>query len=160
MLTKIVSGAQTGADQGGLEAAKRFGLETGGWIPKGFLTEDGPRPDLADLYGIVEHSSSSYVPRTHANARDSDGTIRFAHNFYSAGEICTLKAIEQYGKPYYDVSVHAPQEHEKVARWILDNDIKILNVAGNRESKCPGLYEYTVNYLLEVFKCLTSLLEK
>lgn len=160
MLTKIVSGGQTGADQGGLEAGKLLGLETGGWVPRGWLTEAGPRPDLGELYGLVEHESASYVPRTYANAKDSDGTIRIAYNFQSAGEICTLKAINQYEKPYFDVHVHRKQEQERVAEWILEHNIRSLNVAGNRESKCPGLHEYTVNYLLEVYKCLTSLLEK
>ena len=158
MLTKIISGGQTGADQGGLEAGKRLGLETGGWIPKGWLTEKGSQPNLAK-YGLIEHTSSTYPPRTYANAKDSDGTIRFAYNFETAGELCTLKAINQYNKPYYDVNIHSAHEHEKVAQWIIDNNIHVLNVAGNRESKCPGLQEFTTNYLIEVHKCLTSLLE-
>ena len=38
---KIVSGAQTGVDQGGLLAAIDLGLEWGGWVPKGWRTENG-----------------------------------------------------------------------------------------------------------------------
>ena len=38
---KIVSGAQTGVDQGGLLAAIDLGLEWGGWVPKGWRTEIG-----------------------------------------------------------------------------------------------------------------------
>ena len=33
----IVSGGQTGADQGGLEAAKEAGIRTGGWAPDKFV---------------------------------------------------------------------------------------------------------------------------
>lgn len=159
MLTKIISGGQTGSDQGGLEAGQKLGLETGGWIPKGWLTEVGSNPELKK-YGLIEHTSSSYVPRTYANVKDSDGTLRIAYNFQSAGELCTLKAIKQYNKPYYDVNIHSAHEHEKVAQWIIDNNIQVLNIAGNRESKCPGLQEFTFNYLIEVFKCLTSSSEK
>jgi hypothetical protein len=54
------------------------------------------------------------------------------------------------------VNVHSAHEHEKVAQWIIDNNIQVLNIAGNRESKCPGLQEFTFNYLVEVYKCLTS----
>ena len=32
---KIVSGGQTGVDQGALEAAVQLGLEFGGWAPHG-----------------------------------------------------------------------------------------------------------------------------
>ena len=36
---KIVSGGQTGVDQGALEAAAQLGLEFGGWAPARWLAE-------------------------------------------------------------------------------------------------------------------------
>ena len=51
MLDKVISGGQTGADQAGWRAARAVGIPTGGWMPLGFLTEDSPRPEFADLYG-------------------------------------------------------------------------------------------------------------
>ena len=78
MLIQVISGGQTGADLGGLIAARAFSLRTGGWMPMGFLTLDGPQPDLAKLYGLQEHSSASYPPRTRRNVQQSDATIRFA----------------------------------------------------------------------------------
>ena len=48
-LTKIISGGQTGADYGALLAAHALGLETGGWAPKGWRTEDGPKPVTRQL---------------------------------------------------------------------------------------------------------------
>jgi len=41
MISKIISGGQTGADQAALDAAIKLGIPHGGWIPKGRLTEDG-----------------------------------------------------------------------------------------------------------------------
>ena len=41
---KIISGGQTGADQGALDAAIKYNFPHDGWIPKGRLTEDGPLP--------------------------------------------------------------------------------------------------------------------
>lgn len=52
---RIISGGQTGVDQAALRAAKRVGLPTGGWMPKGFLVEYDFRPDFAELYGMQEH---------------------------------------------------------------------------------------------------------
>ena len=49
MIDRVISGGQTGADQAGWRAAKASGIPTGGWMPKGFLTEDGPRPEFAGL---------------------------------------------------------------------------------------------------------------
>ena len=47
MLERVISGGQTGADQAGWRAARAFGIPTGGAMPKGFLTEDGPCPEFA-----------------------------------------------------------------------------------------------------------------
>jgi hypothetical protein len=54
MLDEIVTGGQTGADQADWRVARAFGIPTGGSMPKGYLTEDGPRPEFAALYGAVE----------------------------------------------------------------------------------------------------------
>ena len=78
MISRIISGGQSGADQGGLEAAERLGVPTGGFMPKGFRTEDGPRPDLAARYGLVEASTPGYPERTERNVQLADGTAVFA----------------------------------------------------------------------------------
>ena len=44
MLEKIISGAQTGADRGGLDAALERGFPIGGWVPRGRKAEDGTIP--------------------------------------------------------------------------------------------------------------------
>ena len=67
MIERIISGGQTGADQTGLAVAKRLGISTGGYMPKGWLTEDGPRPDLAATYGLEEATTSTYPERTERN---------------------------------------------------------------------------------------------
>jgi hypothetical protein len=80
---QVVSGGQTGVDQGGWRAAKRFDLPTGGWMPKGFLTEPPtghgtePHPEFAELYGADELPTASFPTRTFANARDSAATSWF-----------------------------------------------------------------------------------
>ena len=153
VLRKIISGGQTGADMGGLLAAQKCGIETGGWIPKGFQTENGLKPDLAD-FGLKETTSVSYTPRTKYNVEDSDGTIRFAGNFASPGEICTRRAILANRKECIDVDFNNPTSPEKVAAWIKDKKIEVLNVAGNRESKCPGIEKFTEEFLSTVFKLL------
>lgn len=159
MLNTVISGGQTGADIAGVKAAKQFGLATGGMLPRGFLTLDGLHPEYAQLYSMTEHYSDKYPPRTKANVRDSDGTIRFAAKWESYGEQCTKNAISQHSKPYFDVDVvradaPAPQA---VVDWILANQIEILNVAGNSEKSVPGIEEFVTGYLLEVFRLLKEL---
>lgn len=155
MLKKVISGGQTGADVAGLDAAKRHGFETGGLMPFGYLTLDGCKPEYKELYGVKAHSSSSYVPRTRANVKNSDGTIRLAYNFESAGEKCTLKAIEDYKKPHIDVDLANPRALSDVVSWLKENNIETLNVAGNAEQTASGTYEMaflTLNALFLIVK--------
>lgn len=61
----IITGGQTGADQAAWRAAKACGLPTGGYMPKGYLTEDGPRPEFATEFGAVAMTTSHYPPLPH-----------------------------------------------------------------------------------------------
>ena len=147
-LVKIISGGQTGADTGGLMAATALHLKTGGTMPKGFRRLTGDAPEFKK-FGIKETFSRSYVPRTKMNVNDSDGTVRFASNFRSAGEICTMKAIMACGKPYFDIDVKNPPNKEEFRKWLSENNIRTLNVAGNSEKTSPGIGNFTVKYLME-----------
>src|SRR5437870_597323 len=51
MITKIVSGGQTGADRAGLDWAIAHGIPHGGWCPKDRLSEDGA---IAACYDLQE----------------------------------------------------------------------------------------------------------
>lgn len=148
-LRKVISGGQTGADQAGLVVAARFGLETGGTMPKGFKTLDGGRPDLARRYGLSEHASDSYVPRTFQNAMDGDGTVRLAGKFSSRGEVCTLQACRKYDKPCFDVDLSDPPPVADFLNWLVEKKVKVLNVAGNAEQTFAGSFRLACKYLTE-----------
>ena len=40
-------------------------------MPRGFRALDGPRPEFAELYGVREHTSDRYPPRTALNVKES-----------------------------------------------------------------------------------------
>ena len=82
---KVISGGQTRADQAGLIAAARFGIATGGWMPKGCRTLAGPNPELAARFGLREHPSEDYPPRTELNVLRSSGTLWFGPGSTSLG---------------------------------------------------------------------------
>lgn len=149
---KIVSGGQTGADQGGLEAGKQLGIPTGGWMPRGFLTELGFRPEFADLYAMKARPEPEYAPRTEANVIDSDGTFIFG-DVASIGSLNTKNFCERHRKPYHVVPWHSdqPAPLDGVAafqRWLVAHNVRILNVAGNRESVQPGIQVTVKRFLL------------
>lgn len=149
--TKIISGGQTGADQGGLDGARHLGITTGGSAPKGYYTETGKNPQLLrDVYGLSEHADWRYPARTKQNVMDSDGTV-WVGNTNSAGYRCTKAAAHavRTTRVYHWIENPTPQE---LWAWVEAHRIRTLNVAGNRESTNPGIFDQTRTLIVEAFK--------
>jgi Circularly permutated YpsA SLOG family len=53
VIEKVVTSSQGRADQAGLHAARAAGIAIGGFAPKGWATEAGAAPWLAE-FGLVE----------------------------------------------------------------------------------------------------------
>jgi hypothetical protein len=152
ILESILSGGQSGVDQAAWRAAKACGIPTGGFMPAGFKTEDGPRPGFAELYNAVEMPTASYPARTEANVRDSDGTI-WLGSIDSSGFSATHDAALARGFSYpFLVVFPRITRPSEVAGWITEKNVRTLNVAGNRESVSPGIGERAERFLVAVFR--------
>lgn len=149
MLEKIISGGQTGADQAAWRVAQALGISTGGWMPKGFLTADGPRPAFAEQYGAAEMPTAESAQRTARNVQDSDGTLWFGETT-TAGAADTIGACQRLGKPCMLIYPSAAFEPAHVAAWLRENHIRTLNVAGNREQVEPGIGPRVERFLRQV----------
>lgn len=145
--TKIISGGQTGIDRLGLEIGKELGLETGGTTTPGYYTENGRDESLKD-FGVTEISPELqagrkgrefYLPRTEQNVLNSDGTVYFSTDEDSAGRIATQRFAKQHNKPFL-----LNPTSQKLAQWLVDNNIDTLNVAGNRGSKVSPEFDSQV----------------
>ncbi len=143
MVKKIISGGQTGADRGGLVAGKFLDIETGGTAPPRFMTETGPNFSLKTSFGLVEGEPDLevYPKRTCRNVKDSDGTLLMGDT-NSPGSKLTLKYCRELNKP----SIINPTPSD-LSWWLVAYKIEVLNVAGNRESKNPGIEEETISLL-------------
>ena len=141
-LRKIISGGQVGADRGGLEAGNKWPIETGGWAPKGWRTQYGPAPELAE-FGLVEHHRSEYKYRTEKNIEDADGTLIVASRTSSPGTALTISMCVFTKKPFYVMKPEYPLgEISIVADWVELNGIEVLNVAGNRDTADRPAYHH------------------
>lgn len=145
---KIISGGQTGADFGGLLVGRELGIPTGGTAPKGWITEDGPNPVL-ESFGLEQSMLAEYRARTHRNVENSDITIIISVKM-SPGTRLTENICKKLRRPY--ILVHPDDETaaDKLRDLIVKTSTNgpiVLNVAGNRESKVPGIQEKTINIL-------------
>ena len=155
MLTKIISGGQTGADQGALHGARIAGLETGGAAPKGYWTENGGEPALLGGYGLIETIATGYPPRTRINVMNSDGTLIFGDP-ESRGSALTIRYCNELKKAFrialWRRDKPRPDIYSSVVQWIRMNSVKTLNVAGNRESKNLGIHDATSSFVVNLVK--------
>ncbi len=148
MLEKIISGGQTGVDRAALDAALEVGIPCGGWCPQGRRAEDGPIPDR---YPLQETSSAAYPMRTEMNVEDSDGTLILTRRSPVGGTLLTLKLAWKHRKPYILVDPDQEAGAGTVLDWCRKNQIRILNVAGPRESEAPGIYHRAFSFIKELF---------
>jgi hypothetical protein len=152
VLQKIVSGGQTGADRAALDWAIACGIPHGGWCPRGRLAEDGAIPAR---YQLTETPTSDSAERTEWNVRDSDGTVIFSvAPILAGGSKQTAELAQQYRKPCLHLSRERDGEATaaKLREFLVKHGIKILNVAGPRQSQEPEVAGFTRNTLEQAFK--------
>lgn len=170
-MLKIISGGQTGADREGLDAAIVMGLPHGGWCTKFRRAEDGPIPAS---YNLIELDNPSYPARTKRNVQACNIAIVWFTR-YSAGTNLTERYCIENKKPYILVDLSRPTPYvdfngvelcqstyadyrDPIASTIGRMHDKagnlVINVAGNRESVSPGIYNHVYKDLMYVFGVL------
>lgn len=157
----VISGGQTGADQGGLTAAKACGIRTSGYAPRGFMTTSGSDPSLKDRFNLVE-SAYGYARRTRMNVENSDATIIIASNIKSPGTVLTIKCLKDSLKPYVLVTYSPEVSFDD---WLYQSSLKksidmidsmvynpIINIAGNSDQTCQAAYKFSLFFCTTLFQ--------
>jgi hypothetical protein len=143
-LEKIVSGGQTGVDRAALDVAIALGFACGGWVPRHRRAEDGR---IAARYPVREAPGPAYEERTRLNVRDSDATLVLTRGRPTGGTALTVAVARSRGRPYLIVDLDGEAEPDAVRRWLVDHRVRVLNVAGPRESSSAGIHEAAVDFL-------------
>ena len=133
-------------DRAALDIALELGIPCGGWCPKGRGAEDGT---ISDRYPLEETPLANVAQRTEWNVRDSDGTLVVMEGPPAGGTALTIKLARRHRKPclVVDLPRTKTETAESIAAWISNNKIRVLNVAGPRESKAPGIYKKAMAFL-------------
>lgn len=151
MVEKLISGGQTGVDRAALDVALSLGIPCGGWCPRNRRAEDGVIPAR---YPLLETPSEDYACRTEWNVRAADGTLILGRGPLQGGTALTAELARQYGKPLRLLDLAAPPHLAETARWLGQCRIRVLNVAGPRESSQPGIYSQAVSFLQRLLSTL------
>ena len=166
---KIISGGQTGIDRAALDVALKSGIECGGWCPAGRLDEFGKIPDRYPLKELEQRDKAGRSPdrpggletvpwenndrfaeRTLQNVKDSDGTVVIYFSELGGGSAFTVECCEQLNRPHLVMDAHTTSTEdaaEKITSFVNEHSIRVLNVAGPRQSEWPAGYDYAISVL-------------
>lgn len=102
LITKIISGGQTGVDRAALNWAIQNNILHGGWCPKDRRSEDRVIPDR---YLLQETESKSYKQPTKWNIRESDATLIITlFPGLTGGSLFIRKYTQRINKPCLHVT--------------------------------------------------------
>jgi Circularly permutated YpsA SLOG family len=142
-LKKILSGAETGVDRGALDAALAADFPCGGWVTWDRMAEDGVVPDK---YPVMTLPKGGYRQRTRLNVVDSDGTAILFNEILKGGTRLTRNLCALLKRPYILIDARVTSDPHEAAGAILkfveDNPIEVLNVAGPRASGWTSGYDF------------------
>ncbi len=147
-INKIISGGQTGVDRAALDFGLAHNIEIGGWCPKGRRAEDGSIPSR---YPLEETHRYDYPYRTAMNVIHADGTLVLHQGRLAGGSALTVKIARQHGMPCQDVDLHADGAVNAVKQWIEQHPIRVINIAGPRESENRGIHAQARAFLEQVW---------
>lgn len=150
---KIISGGQTGADRAALDFALENSLETGGWIPKNRLAEDGRIPEKYP--NLRETETEDSAERTELNVRYADATMIFSHGDLKGGSKLTLEMCDKHAKPRLHIDFEKTdfsQAVKKAQQFVIFSNCQTLNIAGARASEDAQIYEKVKDFLEKLFK--------
>jgi hypothetical protein len=152
-LLKIVSGGQTGVDRAALDAALAANFACGGWVTADRMAEDGIIPER---YPLMPLPNGGYRQRTRLNVSDSDGTAILYDESLEGGARLTRNLCALLKRPYILVNARETPDlivaAEAVLKFIEDNNIETLNVAGPRASRWTDGYRFALAVIGQVIE--------
>ncbi len=128
-------------DRAALDVAIALGIDHGGWVPLGRWAEDGP---LDTGYHVEETESGNPAVRTEWNVRDADATLLFSHGPLTGGSALTWSVAQRLGRPVLHIDFNTVSELDAapcIRKWLQENGVSVLNVAGPRGSADPLIYD-------------------
>ena len=100
-----------------------------------------------------ETATAAYPQRTRLNVRDADATLILTRGEPAGGTAFTIACAERLDRPCMLVDLTRPdleQAAATVREWLDHEQVRVLNVAGPRESSAPGIAEEAAAFLRSV----------
>ena len=127
--------------------ALKHSIDCGGWCPADRLAEDGI---ISAHYPLRELPGGSFADRTRQNVHDSDATVIFCRGEPRGGTAETIRFCGELLRPHLIIDANETGVGDAAAtltKFVRENAVEVLNVAGPRASDWPDGYDYACSSL-------------
>lgn len=172
MVTRIVSGGQTGVDVGALRAGLDAGVGVGGYCPKNGCNLDGPipseyrmtptDPDESD-HPLAVDETGKPIPRsrrTGLNVEHSDATLVLRPPPIPGrrdGTTLTIVFADLvHHRPWLALDPFDAGAFDAIVAWLWRVRPSVLNVAGPSEQEAPGIDGATFDLIKRVLEAVNG----
>ena len=141
MIRKVISGGQEGVERAALDAARKFMIDCGGWIPAWRAREDEA---LVKTYRMVVMNDANYVQATEQNVSNADGVLVVSRGEITGNAALHLRLAERYHCPSMALDLDRIAHFDaarKAESWIRDHGIAVLNVTGSQPGGNADIYK-------------------
>lgn len=155
MTLLIVNSGQDGCEIGALKTSTRFGVDTKGYMPLGWVSMSGEHPEYENLYNLKQWGNTAgYRGAVKANTTTSEATIII----WAKPETIACEAVVEYNKPFLGVRLEREDDEEfrrhgqAIADFITAKGLKKVNITGNSSQTHPSAFKSTcwvMKYALE-----------
>ena len=145
---KIISGAQSGAEQAAHDFAIAHDIPHGGWAPR---REPTDKRLFAERYKLQEMPGSTYPwDNRRMNVVDSDGTLIISHGELTGSLGWSKELAERHSRPCMHMDLNkltALEGAPAIMSWLLKYHIEALNITGPRNGEDSEIYYFTMDVL-------------
>lgn len=152
VVEKIVSNGETGAGRGGLEASFELELKHDGVCAKGRKAEDG---DIPEKFVLRECPSEDFEQAAEANVKAGCVTLVLTFGRLTGSSRMVAEIAKRHKKQWMhlDLNAEATNYAVKVVReFLVNNQVKVVHVAGAPESASAGLQAAVKDLFMRVFR--------
>jgi hypothetical protein len=140
MLTRIITGGQSGIEIAALDVARKLGIDHGGWLPK---STSKMNSDLISVYGLRETDSFGPQAPLVKNIEKSDGVLLITRGEKIERLKQTVRIALKYQRQFLgvDLTQYPPFEAASLINsWLEIQNVKTVFITGPYESEIPGIY--------------------
>ncbi|MGD9875302.1 YpsA SLOG family protein [Desulfococcus sp.] len=132
MIRKVISGGEAGVERAALDAAQKFMIDCGGWMPR---RRDGEDEALVRAYRLTLLIDADADQAAARNVSNADGVLAIVWGAATESAARHLRLAERYGRPakVLDLDrIPAFKAAREAEAWIREKGIAVLNVTGSQ----------------------------